>query len=301
MKRILSPFIVTLIVIIACFFTSRSNAQQQKTQNRKQLNISILLDLSDRINPTRHPSKPEHFERDISIIEYFTEYFKKDMMKRGVFRAKGRLKVIFCPRPNDAEINEIASELKIGLAHKNPKEKKQIFDNISNRFKNNLTKIYSRTIKTNKYPGSDIWRFFKNDVRDFCIDDSGKYRNILVIITDGYIFHVDSKDKKEHRSQFLTPKYIHSQRKYLSGDINTLRKHIKKYDYGYITTRNDLGNLEILVLEISPIAKRKNDEDIIKEYLRKWFTEMNVKNFSFYNTDLPEYTKERIEKFLNRP
>ena len=40
-------------------------------------------------------------------------------------------------------------------------------------------------------------------------------------------------------------------------------------DYGLITTREDLQELEVLVLEIIPSAEYKNDEDILKEYLTK--------------------------------
>lgn len=54
--------------------------------------------------------------------------------------------------------------------------------------------------------------------------------------------------------------------------------------------------IEDLKREINEI--RKNDEDVIKEYFIKWFNEMNVKDFALYNSDLPEYTKDRIEKYM---
>jgi len=307
MKKIFIPILtIAILVINGC---APDNTEEQNSQNdnisevkatNKQLNITILLDLSDRIEPTKYPANPQHFERDISIVNYFTEYFKKDMEKRGVFKSKGKLKVVFSPRPKDSEINDIASKLKVNLENKNSKEKKEVFETISENFKESLTKIYTKTIDTKKYLGSDTWRFFKNDVKDYCVDESGNYRNILVLITDGYIFHVDSKDLKEQRSQYLTPEFIYSQRINLIGDINIVKERIKKYDYGYMTATNDLDNLEILVLEINPTPKRKNDEDVIKEYLSKWFSEMNVKDFALYNSDLPEYTKERIEKYMNK-
>jgi len=37
-----------------------------------------------------------------------------------------------------------------------------------------------------------------------------------------------------------------------------------------------------------------------KEYLSKWLTEMNVNSFKLYNTDLPEYTKSKIDNFINQ-
>ncbi len=132
------------------------------------------------------------------------------------------------------------------------------------------------------------------------MNESGNYRNILVIITDGYIYHVNSTKINKNRSQYLLPKLIYKNREHLIGDFNIVKKRIEKYDFGYITTRNDLEDLEILVLEINPTSKRIDDEDVIKEYLSKWFTEMNVKDFALYKSDLPEYTKSKIEKFINK-
>jgi hypothetical protein len=219
------------------------------------------------------------------------------MEKKGAFMAKGKMKVIFSPRPNDSEINNIATQLSIDLSKtKNTKEKKKIFDNVTLNFKENLSKIYSKTIETKQYPGSDIWRFFKNDVVDYCVEDSADYRNILVLITDGYLYHKNSTDKLKNRSSYLLPKNVKS---YGLRNSNWKEK-FNNEDYGYITSRNDLNNLDILVLEVNPSEKFKNDEDVIKEYLSKWFNEMNVNSFKIYNSDLPQYTKSKIDKFINQ-
>jgi len=267
-----------------------------KVKSEKQLNITILLDLSDRIEPSKYPSKPEHFERDIEIVNYFTEVFKKDMEQKGAFMAKGKMKVIFSPRPDDEEINKIASVLSVDLSKtKNTKEKKQVFDNMSLNFKENLERIYSKTIDTKNYPGSDVWRFFKNDVADFAISDDDNYRNILVILTDGYLFHEGSKDKEGNRSMSLLPRDVKSN----GFRSSNWKEKFDKGDFGYISTRKDLNNLDVLVLEISPSPQDKDDEDVIKAYLQKWFDEMGINEYKLYNSDLPEYTKTRIEKFIN--
>jgi hypothetical protein len=229
-------------------------------------------------------------------VNYFTEIFKKDMEQKGAFMANGKMKVIFSPRPNDEEINKIAFELSVDLSKTtNTKEKKQVFDNMSINFKENLERIYSKTIETKNYPGSDVWRFFKNDVADFAISDDENYRNILVILTDGYLFHEGSKDKEANRSMALLPRDV----KNYGLRASNWKQKFEEGDYGYITTRDDLNNLDVLVLEISPSPQDKDDEDVIKAYLQKWFNEMNVNKFELYNSDLPQYTKTRIDKFIN--
>ncbi|MHB1106664.1 MAG: hypothetical protein ACYCZ2_09910 [Lutibacter sp.] len=297
-------FLFSIALIFGC--DDKNDKPQNATTNSektgmvsavKQLNITILLDLSDRIEPSKYPNKPEHFERDIEIVNHFTEMFKREMESKGAYSAKGKLKVIFSPRPLDDEINRIASKLNVDLSKAiNPKEKKIIFDNLSSSFRENLKTIYAKTIETKKYIGSDIWRFFKNDVVDYALntDPDIDYRNILVIITDGYLYHSDSKILENNRSPYLLPETI---------EKNGLRKPDWKEtfntgDYGFITKRDNLDKLDILVLEVNPSQKHKDDEDIIKAYLSKWFDEMKVNKYEIYNTDLPEYTKAKIDKFI---
>lgn len=294
--------ILALTVITSCTScngkksdnSSNTIGQSGKTINKnQQLNISILLDLSDRIDPQKYPEKPEHFERDIANIKSLTDYFVKDMEKRGAYMAKGRIKVIFSPKPQDPNVDLIAQKLDIDLSILDPKQKKEIHDNLTTTFSDNLASIYKAIIKEKKWIGSDIWRFFKNDVKDFCIAKDSNYRNILIILTDGYIYHKDSKDKNSNRFAYILPENISQFRSNPNWE-----KEIEKKDFGLISKRTDLEDLEILVLEISPSPTCKNDEDIIKVVLNKWFKEMRVKKVGLYNSELPELTKSRINNFI---
>lgn len=265
------------------------------TNSEKQLNITFLLDLSDRIEPSKYPDSPEHYQRDQAIVKNFVDIFKNDMNKKGGYKAKGKMKIIFSPQPQDGNINKIASELNIDLFAMKPQEKKLVFTNLEDKFSGNLSKIYELTLSQKDYIGSDIWRFFKNDVKDFTITDLPDYRNILVIITDGYVYHKDSKIQEKNRTSFLIPQSI-TQNGFRN---NNWREKFEKGDYGFITTRKDLENLEVLVLEVNPEKNYLNDEDVIKAYLSKWFEEMGIKKYEIYNSDLPVNTKTRIEKFIN--
>ena len=64
--------------------------------------------------------------------------------------------------------------------------------------------------------------------------------------------------------------------------------------------RNDLNDLEVLVLEVkAENPSNKIDEDILPFVLKKWFNEMNISRHEVYRSDLPANTKTRIDKFLN--
>jgi hypothetical protein len=264
---------------------------------KPQLNITIFWDLSDRISPAINPSKPEHFEKDTAIIKTFAEIFAKEMNTKGTFLSKGRLKLTFNPLPEDAEINELAKNLNIDLEPMDNNQKKVVFDNIIKSFPENAMKIYTKTIenKNNNWDGSDIWRFFKNDVKDYCISKKEDYRNILVIITDGYIYHKNSKFNDGNKYSFILPELLN---KFHLRNNQKWEQIIEKEGFGLLSSRNDLQDLEILVLEITPLMDSQNDEDVVKKVLSNWFTEMNAKRFAIYNTDLPINTKQRILDFI---
>ena len=298
-KQLLILF--TISTGIAACNSSHKKAEELKptvTESKfgKQLKISVLWDLSDRINPTIHNEIPSNADRDIAIIKYFSDYLKADMDKKGAYMAKGKLKVFFSPNPSDQNINSLASKLDVDLANKDVKEKKEIYDNISTNFENTAKQIAAVTIKTSKWEGSDIYRFFKNDVVDYCVSKDTSYRNILVILTDGYIFDPQSKGRKGNKSEYILSDLLNSLG--LRNNPNFKSTYQSK-NCGLISTRKDLNNLEILVLEVNSEANHKNDEDVIKFYLQNWFTEMNAKRFEIYNTDLPDNTKKRIADFLN--
>lgn len=269
-----------------------------------QLNINVLWDISDRINDQKNSAAPPHYQRDIEAIKTLTEVFKKDMQVKGAYKAKSKIRVLFYPTPANNEINTIAKNLSYDLSSFNGEEanrkKKIVYDSITKQFEKSTKTIYELTLNANKtksWDGSDIWRFFKNDVKDYCIEKRRGYRNILVIITDGYIYHKDSKDRAGNRTAYVLPETLKPFR-----TNSTWKQLFDKGDYGLISTRNDLKDLEVLVLEITPSANHKNDEDILKAYLAKWLREMGVaeNNIACYNSDLPDYTRNKIIDFINR-
>ncbi|MFA6150999.1 MAG: hypothetical protein WC716_06755 [Chitinophagaceae bacterium] len=260
------------------------------------MNISILWDLSDRIDPGKQKELPSHSEKDIAILKYFADYFRADMDKKGAYFSKGKLKVFFSPNPTDRNINTLASQLAVDLSAKDIKEKKLVYDNISTTFQQTGQKIAETSIQTSNWQGADIYRFFKNNVVDYCVNKDTSYRNILVVITDGYVYEKSSVRKKGNQSEYILPSLLSSLG---LRDNPNYQSVFEAKNCGLITTRNDLDKLEILVLEINSQDNHKNDEDIIKLYLQKWFTDMKVKHFKIYNTDLPENVEKHIADFMN--
>lgn len=259
----------------------------------EQLNITILLDLSDRVTQEMEPSQSE---RDIQIVANLVKMFRNNMTEKGVFLSKDKIQILFKPAPTDPNINNIAKELSVDLSKLDSKGKKKIYDNISEDFNTNIREIYDLTLKSKDWPGCDVWRFFKNDVNDLCIEKGSEYRNILVIITDGYLYHKQSVEIIENRSSYVTGPYLKS-----TGFRNNTqwRDKFDTEDYGLINSGQTYENLEVMVLEVNPSKGHKNDEDILKAFIGKWFDEMKIGNYVIHNTDLPENTNTRIDNFFD--
>jgi hypothetical protein len=287
------------IIILGYLITSCGGSKGNDTQSPttimtskdKQLNISILLDLSDRISPKINPNALEY---DIENIKTITEYFTADMKRLNAYNAKGKIKVYLIPPPTNSDINSIVSKLNIDCSKMDNKGRKVIYDTLTELYTLNLEHVYNETIARSDWIGSNIWGFFKDDVKDYCIESDTNYRNILIIMTDGYLYHDHSKYNKLNRYSYL-----------LNSNLNKFRNQnwkdlIEQNDFGIMTERSDLNNLEVLVLEIRAEKKsNKIDEDIIQFILKKWLKEMNVSRYEVYRSDLPANTKIRIDKFLN--
>jgi hypothetical protein len=291
-----------IIVVISLIITSclgetesseaNSEGETSEVVANEKLNISILLDLSDRLERNLQPSQKD---RDIEIIAKITELFKADMKATGAFNALGKIKVIFKPSPKDPEINNIAKDLKYDLSKLKNAGKKEVYDNITENFKNSLTRIYDLSLNSRNWVGCDIWRFFKNDAADLCVDSDSTYRNVLVILSDGYIFHEQSEQVLGNQSTYITGPYF--SRNGLRNNPNWENK-MNEEGFKLMPVDQSLGNLEILFLEVNSFDDHKNDEDIIRKYLANWFAEMKVNDFDIYNTALPENTSVRIDNFF---
>ena len=148
---------------------------------------------------------------------------------------------------------------------------------MKDRFQTNLTQIYTDAINDKKWVGSDIWSFFSNgEVDKLCIRKG--YRNILVILTDGYLYASNNKIKEGNAYSYILPQTL--------ADSET----------SLIVERKGLKELEVLMLEVNPFEPKQGR--IMTSILEKWFNDMEVGNFVVSETALPINTERYIDSFL---
>ena len=246
-------------------------------------NISVLLDLSDRLEAD------SQIEKDTLLISYIEDWFinhHKSLPKNEWFKNGDKMKVFFYPQPQIPSINKYQEDLSVemiiksnGLAQKNEMvANRDKLDTMTTVWHNALDEIYANTIKTKNWVGSDIWGFFDKSARTQCIKKG--CRNILVVLTDGYLYHENSWHKGANGVYTgISPLTVATQEKITS--VNA-----------------DLSELEVLFLELNP--NKNTDFAKMKQLLTQWCSDMGIKHVEVAQTDLPANTKQVIENFLNK-
>lgn len=301
--------LIASIIVIQCKSESSSDIEKepipkvQKTvsscsnyllKNKKNnWNISILLDLSDRISEDKHPNPTmEYFQRDLGYIQTISKSFIDHIKTKKLVLMNDNMQVYFEPEPADASINEKAKQLQISF-DKNLTEK-QITE-VQKKYTTIPSEIYSVAQKNNNYLGSDTWNFFKDKVKRYCIKECN--RNILVILTDGYMFHVDSKLKENNLTSYITPKTLRNFGLYKSNWMSLM----KEKNFGFIPASSGLEDLEVLVLGVVNHDKKRNQYGfyVLEKYWQNWFESMGIKKYEIYGAELPANMENTIKKFLN--
>ena len=191
--------------------------------------------------------------------------------------SRDRIKVFFYPAPNDPKIDLLSKDLEMDLSKAKPDEKRQMLLSFQEKFATSLAKIYDATLQGKNWIGSDIWGFFKKQVDAYCIREDA--RNIIVILTDGYVFYASNKIKDGDNYSYILPQTLTNP------------------NSGLIVSRKGLENLEVLMLEVNPYNPKQQDQ--METILQSWLKEMGVQKMYVGETDQPSNTKLIIDKFLS--
>lgn len=270
--------IVALIgVLCGCTNGGKDNNSEDTTsidtEKNRALNISIYLDLSDRLTRNMVPSQ---MERDIEIVKHLTQIIKDHAVHQKILPAKDRIKVFFYPSPSDSKIALLSEDLELDLSAIEPAEKKGKLLHFQDKFEASLKEIYQSALNGKNWEGSDIWGFFKKQVDVYCCKEDT--RNILVILTDGYLYHQNNKLQNGDAYSYILPQTLANQNSSL------------------IVSRKGLDNLEVLLLEVNPYDPKQ--EDLMENILRNWLVGMGIKHQYIGETDQPSNTKMIIDKFI---
>ena len=305
MKKLLLFGLVT-VFICSCGGSGTSDPAKEnkkltaiKQKSSTNLNISILLDLSDRIDTIKYSNPSmEYYRRDVGYLISVAKTFSDITSNKLTRKLNDKIQLYFDPEPMSSEINDLSNKLKFNITKDKGNGTLEYLDNISNEYATYGLSIYKQALKDDNYVGSDTWGFFKNKVKDYCVEEG--YRNILVILTDGYVYYKNNLLTQDNFSTYITPQTIRSKRLNQSN----WKEIIKTKKHGFIPLDLDLSNLEILVLGINSVKNGNNkyDYDVLEKYWSDWIYGMGVKkeNFAFKTAALPSNMNNIIKSFISK-
>lgn len=279
MKKALSILAVIALLIVAIFIlkdTIDGKNDSKETESKitkaedKSLNLAVFVDLSDRI--TKDQSNMKQEDKDKIILKELAQKFYDKNAKKFA-QSKDIFQIVFYPAPSGAQ--SFAQNLSLDLNQLNtiPEKRKALLS-----FQDNLSagvdSLYANAVKANNFFGSDIWGYFSKDkVKD--LHNEG-YRNVLVIITDGYIYDANNKVKNGNNYSYILPSTLSIP------------------NSGLIPCKISNPNLEVYIIECN--ANPQTDFPKMKSVLEKWFKDMGIEKFDIQDSDIPANTIKHLDK-----
>ncbi len=308
MKK-LGPIIACLFLFLASACSSNQTHEETKSQttsegklkigNKKtklkpnaNLNLTFLIDLSDRIDPEKYPNKTmEYYERDTGYIASVVNAMINHLAYKKTIAFNDRIRTFIDPPPQDPEVNKVLKNLNFHFTKDNTEL--EVLNVMEQSYPQEACKLYQGAIKDNNYIGADIWSFFKNKAKRDCIKDGSK--NILVILTDGYLYHSDNKRIENNRFNYIGKKSFKDKYRLDNGNW---KARVKENGYGFIPATQNLSELEVLVCGLNPYEGNPYEEDVLSYFWESWLQDMGVNRYKILGSDLPISLDESIQEFI---
>jgi hypothetical protein len=272
------------------------------------INLIIVPDLSLRIIDTIN--NPDQVKNDTTLLNAIWQNFV--LQTKLKMDSKDRL-VLDVTDEGQAggSFRTVANDLIFDLSENHGKSNRLYFDKVGNRFSQNVSKLYSLA---SKQPiGADYHYYFEQrlpkNIKKSTLQDN--YRNILVIITDGYL-----ESQNAQRTGIWAYTGTFAERNFVSNQL----RGGKSYNEALSVLKpipdctTHFPDLEILVIEVNPRTNRSeqekadfgtvNDFTIMKSQWTNWFKLLGVKNanndFFMRRNDATQITRKQIEDFLKQ-
>lgn len=227
----------------------------------ENLNLILVPDLSLRI--TDQKNNPDQVQNDTTILSAAWKAFEKKVMLK--LNSKDKLTVdVADPSQAQDQFRTIADNLVFDLSEHKNKSNRFYFANIQDKFQKNINRLYD--IATKKTTGANYVYYFSEilpkRIKKSTLDDN--YKNILVIITDGYL-EITGKPSTSPNTAIL--------RQY----CNT--RNSSSFSYPNETADLTFPELDVYLLEVNEKQSGKGcDFQGLKKWWTEWLKLMNIHN-----------------------
>jgi len=157
--------------------------------------------------------------------------------------------------------------------------RKPAFDEAKDTLISNVDQLYLAATATAHYTGANLPLFFRDHLASYIEQSESprRLRNILIVITDGYIeldrtVKVNRQDEGNRTTTMRLSQF---------RGVPDWEQRFDRGDHGLIVDKKDaFKGLEVLVLEIRLDPQHEDDKNLIFKYWLKWLGEMGSRRSS---------------------
>ena len=257
-------------------------------------NLVVVLDLSDRIDPRRHPGQAE---LDRKLLEGLVGVFE-EKVRRGLYLlSRDRLSIAVAPQESgyQGEVLSLADRLRIDMNELNTSRGlrgKPAFDRARDAAVAGIRDLYRLAGSERGYVGADLWSFFRDRLPGHLAPE-GSARNVLVVVTDGYInFDPDverARPRQGGRASFMQVSSLRG--------VSGWRTQLARADQGLIAFGPVCRGAEVLVVGLRYNDLR--DQPVIEGYWTKWLGELGASRVQLLPADdSSALTRAAVRRFV---
>jgi len=292
MKRLL--IVLTALIVLGGLFYALVGSvpiRPEEDTQIERLNVTVAVDLSNRIDPD---SRPNQAVRDKAVVNAMLDVFHQTVKRKLFIASNDRLSVELIPQKGNPRAFGYLDRLSINMASVPVDQRRQSLDPLTADFRAYLDTLYAEATRIERYWGADLHRYFEQLRVDTAASSGAAVRNVLIVLTDGYVIAEDNMYRENCRTNYLNADVLDQFREQPGWE-----EEFETRDCGLIPARRDLGNLEVLVIGLRP-RSHFNEGAILRRYWRKWMREMNVQRFAIHpSCTSPDDCRRLVRGFMN--
>lgn len=271
MRQLVLSFLLVLL-LCGCSGTAADDAARNGPD--AVFGFVVLADLSDRVDSALNPGQAQ---RDIAAARAAFAVFERHVSEQSFVFSADRFALVAAPQKGtDILYGELADSLTIDM-NKLSSGGISAFRQARNRAFRGLEELYAGAMRLPSYPGADIWSFVRHDLSTYELIPTrpAPVRNILVILTDGYLAFEDAE---------------------LRG--RPVGTYMATANSSLAVPKLDLSQWEVVVLEMKP--RTFNDREALEATWRTWFQGMHVRRFAVYfQQDGQQHLQDILERWVS--
>ncbi len=280
--------LVSLCIALFIFFTVK-----EAKSSPPIVNIIVILDTSNRVSEERHPGQAER-DKEIarSIVDIFgqlvSDHFNTLTQGQEITHPHRLTFVV----PKQPRVPAIPQSIMRKLTIENQRGGMDTLITQKQRLLEGIDELYVFVKKQNKFPGADIWDWFRADAKHYLLESAHNY---IICLSDGYLNFDRDIERELPEGRYMRV-----------GSLRGSRNWRDRFQ-GLLPINKDFSsyNAKFLMVEITLQSDSRTgviytqDFEIIEKYWNTWFKSMGIAKTKFIEQLNPDILRRNIDRFIN--